>query len=75
MKTLKEIVKDNTVHINKYRAGFLYYTVTVDEEVYIFPVPTDEAGEATFKKSDKAITFMRYIRKAMKDGSFVKLEE
>ena len=50
MKTLKEIVKDNTVYINKYRAGFLYYTVEVDEEVFIFPVPTDEAGEATFKK-------------------------
>ena len=55
MNKLKEIVKNNTVHINKYRAGFLYYTVTVEEDTYIFPVPTSEAGEATFKKSDKAL--------------------
>ena len=68
-------IKDNQVQINKYRAGFLYYTIDVGEDTYIFPVPLDEAGEATFNKTDKAITFMRYIRKAMKDGSFIKLDE
>ena len=74
--TIKEIVKDNYVHFRRYRKGILYYGVIVEEEpfgiLYEFPVPIDDCGDADFYGSDKAILFMRYIRKALEDGTFIK---
>lgn len=58
-KILK-IVKDKKVEFSFYRAGNLYYKTECGIE---FPVPIADAGEATFLKEDKAILFMRYIRK------------
>jgi hypothetical protein len=69
---LKDIVKGRNVHFLKYRKGNLYYFIDLDEGMYSFPVPIEDCGDATFKCSDKAITFMRYIRKALEDGTFVK---
>jgi hypothetical protein len=39
---------------------------------YTFPVPLSNIGDATLLATDKAIVFMRYIRKAIEDGTFVK---
>lgn len=69
--TLKEIIKDNVVNFYFYRAGNLFYSITVEDKTYMFPVPIEDIGDATFLKTDKAIIFMRYIRKAMLDNSFV----
>lgn len=71
---IKEIVKDNTVRFLRYRQGHAYYAVTVPEEdiEYYFPVPLEDIGDATLEAEDKAIVFMRYIRKAIEDGTFVK---
>jgi len=71
---IKEIVKDNEVRFAKYRQGFAYYTVRVPSDGidYTFPVPLSDIGDATLLASDKAIVFMRYIRKAIEDGTFVK---
>jgi len=63
MRTLKEMVQqDEMVHFKFYRSGDLYYTT---ECGFVFPVPISEAGNATFLAMDKAILFMRYIRKHM----------
>lgn len=43
--------------------------------VYKFPVPISDIGDATFKSSDEAIYFMRYINNAIKEGSFVNYEK
>ena len=71
---IKEIVKDNTVHFAKYRQGYAYYTVRVPSEGinYIFPVPLADIGDATLLATDKAMVFMRYIRQALADKTFVK---
>ena len=71
---IKEIVKDNTVRFLRYRQGHAYYAVTVSEEEteYYFPVPLEDIGDATLEAEDKAIVFMRYIRKALEEGTFVK---
>lgn len=71
---IKEIVKDNEVRFAKYRQGFAYYTVRVPSAGidYIFPVPLSDIGDATLLATDKAMVFMRYIRKALEDGTFVK---
>lgn len=68
---LKDIVKDNSVEFIRYRKGNLYYMISYGNELYEFPVPIDDCGDATFYNNDKAIMFMRYIRKALEDNTFV----
>lgn len=57
--TLKDHVKGN-VTFKFYREGNLMYET---ETKLLFPVPIDDIGNATFLAEDKAILFMRYIRK------------
>jgi hypothetical protein len=58
---LKEMVKDNKkVFFSYYRNGELWY---VTECGFEFPVPTTDTGDAVFLNEDKALLFMRYIRK------------
>jgi hypothetical protein len=61
MNTLKEMVKDNKkVKFSFYRSGNLYYET---ECGFVFPVPIEDTGNAAFNAEDKAMLFMRYIRK------------
>ena len=60
-RSIKDMVKDNqTVTFQFYRDGQLWYETECGFE---FPVPISEAGTATFLAQDRAILFMRYIRK------------
>lgn len=68
---IKDIVKDNTVRFVRYRQGVAYYEITMPSGTsYIFPVPLEDLGGATLELEDKAILFMRYINRAMREGSF-----
>jgi hypothetical protein len=63
IRTIKEMVENNQkVRFRFYRDGQLWYGTECNFE---FPVPVAEAGTATFLAEDKAILFMRYIRKHM----------
>ena len=63
MRTLKEmIVNQQKVRFSFYRDGQLWYET---ECGFRFPVPIEDAGTATFLAQDRAILFMRYIRKQM----------
>jgi hypothetical protein len=70
MRTLKEMIVNNQqVRFSFYRDGQLWYET---ECGFRFPVPIEDAGTATFLAEDRAILFMRYIRKQMavvKDAS------
>jgi hypothetical protein len=58
-----DLVKNQKVHFDFYRDGEMWYKT---DSGFIFPVPikdTKEIGNATFLRDDKAIFFMRYIRK------------
>jgi|GEM_PF-1402610 len=70
---IKDIVKDNHVHFVRYRQGVAFYSVYVSsqDQTFLFPVPLEDVADATLEASDKAILFMRYIRRAIKEGSFV----
>ena len=70
---VKDIVKDNRVRFLRYRQGVMYYAVTAPgaSAEHMFPVPLDDVGDATLQAEEKAITFMRYIRKAIDEGTFV----
>ena len=72
--TLKiiEIVKNNVARFSFYRAGYAFYEVEVDGTRYKFPVSLEDLGTATLLAEHKAITLMRYIRKALEDKTFVK---
>lgn len=57
---IKDLVKDQTVSFQFYRQGELWYKTSNGFE---FPVPISDTGDGVFSQSDKAILFMRYIRK------------
>lgn len=63
MKNIKELIKGNTVKFQYYRKGNLWYAL----DDFLFPVPIEDTGDGEFKFEDKAIYFMRYIRKYMKE--------
>jgi hypothetical protein len=63
MKTLKEMVAPGKkVKFAFYRDGELHY---LTECGFLFAVPISDVGNATFLAEDKAILFMRYIRKQL----------
>ena len=63
MRTVKEMIVNNQkVRFSFYRDGSLWYET---ECGFRFPVPVAEAGTAAFAAEDRAILFMRYIRKQM----------
>lgn len=72
---LKTIIKDNFATFSHYRQDVLYFHIKVDGKTYSFPVPTDDLGDATVNIEEKAIMLMRYIRKALADGTFVEVKE
>ena len=71
--TIKEMVKDKTVTFEYYKDNELWYCT---EDGFEFPVPIEDIGNATFFATDKAILFMRYIRKHLETiAKFEKLKE
>ena len=74
MKTI-DLIKGNFVYFSHFRANRLYYILKTEKENYLFNVPIEDIGDATFLNKDKAIYFMRYIQKSIKEKSFVKIEK
>ncbi len=61
MLTLKEMVSDGKkVRFSHYRDDVLHY---ITEDGFTFQVPIADTGAATFPAEDKAILFMRWIRR------------
>lgn len=68
---LKAIVGgDNKAVFSHYRDGNLFYVVKVHEQKYSFPIPVEDAKGTTLFAEFKAITLMRWIRKAIEDKTF-----
>ena len=76
MITLKEAVKDTKSKFSHAIAGVLYYIDEVGEDKYQFPIDMNDkvdVGNAVFESEYKSITLMRYIRKAIANEEFIKL--
>jgi len=58
--SIKDMVKDKKVTFLFYKEGELWYTTECGFE---FPVPINDTGTGCFNIDDKAILFMRWIRK------------
>lgn len=73
--TLKEIVTSpNFAEFSHAIAGVLYYKVKVGDREVMFPIDMndkDDVGTTTFESHYRPITLMRYIRKAIDNGSLV----
>ena len=71
---IKELVKDNFVKFDRFRAGNFYYILRdgdQDEyEDYEFIIPLDDVQGVTLEAEDKAITMMRWIRKSIENKTF-----
>lgn len=81
MEKLKELVKDRVVRFRYYRDKELWYEVAEVPELsdhigvyrkykpkFLFSIPLEDTGSATFSNEDRAIYFMRWIRKALENG-------
>lgn len=63
MFTLKELVgQGKRVTFVMYRKGQLHYTTS---DGFDFVVPVEDCGDGVFLNEDKAMLFMRYIRKQL----------
>lgn len=66
------------VFFRSYRDGIFYYDVArftekAELESYEFQVPMEEIKGATLLNRDKAIAFMRWIRKNIENKTFIKV--
>jgi len=69
---IKDIVKNNLTHFSFLRGENAYYTVVVHGTTFVYPVHLKDLDGASIFFEMKAITMMRYIRKALEDKTFVK---
>jgi len=60
MNNIKDMVKNKTVRFLYFKENELFY---ITECGFEFPVPISDVGTASMKATDKAILFMRWIRK------------
>lgn len=60
MYNVKDMVKDKKVRFLYYREGELWYTTECGFE---FPVSINDVGQASMNAEDKALLYMRWIRK------------
>ena len=58
--SIKEMVTDKVVEFVFFQHNQLWYRTECN---FMFPVPIDDTGDGAFQRTDKAIYFMRYIRK------------
>ena len=73
IKDIKSIIENNEIDFLFYRASVMYYGIKYKGIDYQFPVRLDDIGDATLLNKDKAILFMRYVRKAIENNEFVKV--
>lgn len=71
-RSISALIKDNIVKFNRFQHNMFYYDIFYDELWWQFPVPLDDIGNGELKQEDKAIFFMRWIRKAIEDQTLVK---
>ena len=60
MISIKEMVENKSVKFQYFREGELWYAT---EDGFKFPVPIADVGTGVFNAEDRAILFMRWIRK------------
>lgn len=60
--TIKDHIK-GTSNFTHYRKGYLFYETS--DTNFLFRVPIEDTGDASFNKEERSMTMMRYIRKEL----------
>lgn len=68
------VAKDHYAYFDSFRAGVFYYTICkIESDIsYLFQIPVEDIAGATVSAQEKSITVMRWIRKSIEDGTFIK---
>lgn len=66
------VMSGRMVHFLYYKTGELWY---VTDCGFQFPVPISDTGDAEFCVTDKAMLFMRWIRKHKQNIDMAKIEQ
>jgi hypothetical protein len=76
MKITEFVTKANGTYFSHYRNGNLFYNIRRDGTIehYQFPIPIEDLQNGTVHTIEKSIMVMRYIRKAMEDGTLIKID-
>lgn len=71
MKITDFVNQTNIATFQYYRAGYLYYSVPKvgTDEFYQFSVEAADLQQASVNRTERAVTLMRYIRKALNGAS------
>ena len=74
--TLKEIVTNTSAKLQHICAGKAYYNIEVEDSIYQLEIDSmEEEWKTTYLFPEfKAITLMRWIRKGMKDETFIQIK-
>ncbi len=69
---LKDMIKDDKkVHFKFFRGNTLFYET---EDGFLFEVPANDIGTGIMNRDDKAIVYMRWIRKQLDANEKAKQE-
>ena len=72
LEVTKFVRPGKLAYFDFFRAGIFYYRILNEQTWYNFCIPLEDLGSATLNTEEKAITLMRWIRKSMEDGTFIK---
>lgn len=73
MVKIIDIVRNNKAKFDCLNNNSLWYYIIVNGVKYMFEIPLNETNGGTFKYEDKAIFFMRWIRKAIENNEFYRV--
>ncbi len=65
-KTLAQVAKGNTAKFEFYKTEELWYSLDVDNQTLMFPVPISGTGDGEYRSSERAGTMLKFISKQMK---------
>ena len=71
----KTIRSDENAKFLRYQNGIAYFAVSIpySELLYSFPVPLKEIDSDVLEAEGKTISFMKFIRKAIHEGTLSKV--
>ncbi len=72
---ITSLVKGRTAKFQSYRNNVLFYTIQTEDELFKFGVPIEEVAGATLPAEEKAIFFMRWIKKWVSNKDSVVTED
>lgn len=70
---IKDLIKGGNVYFEFFRDNTFYYICTDGTNKYRFPVPLNDIGSGCLLSKDKAVYFMRYMRKAIENNEMQKI--